>query len=192
MIPDINLLPKSEKESSSSNLIYVLLTIVTLLALTFFAWQYFAARSEVIVLENEETNLKSQRDQLQAELNSLTVAEGGSLEESVTFVEAVSYPVSPLIDETQRLLSKNSYLRDYEFSAEVVRISVDFETLHDASVYVSRLTKSSLFTDVQLASIENTQIGDAEEETDFNVVPRQSAEIDLVINKQFLAAGGGQ
>lgn len=193
MIPDINLLPKLEKERSESNVIYILLVIVALLALAFFAWQYFTARSEVIELESKETNLIDQRDQLQFELESLTVAQGGSLKESVTFVEAVSYPVSPLIDETQRLLLKNAYLREYEFDAEVVHIVVDFETLNDTAQYVSRLTKSQYFSDVQVTSVENTEIGDAkEDETNFNLIPRQSAQIDLIINKQFLSAGGGQ
>lgn len=193
MIPDINLLPKLEKERSESNVIYILLVIVALLALAFFAWQYFTARSEVIELESKETNLIDQRDQLQFELESLTVAQGGSLKESVTFVEAVSYPVSPLIDETQRLLLKNAYLREYEFDAEVVHIVVDFETLNDTAQYVSRLTKSQYFSDVQVTSVENTEIGDAkEDETNFYLIPRQSAQIDLIINKQFLSAGGGQ
>lgn len=193
MIPDINLLPKLEKERSESNVIYILLVIVALLALAFFAWQYFTARSEVIELESKETNLIDQRDQLQFELESLTVAQGGSLKESVTFVEAVSYSVSPLIDETQRLLLKNAYLREYEFDAEVVHIVVDFETLNDTAQYVSRLTKSQYFSDVQVTSVENTEIGDAkEDETNFNLIPRQSAQIDLIINKQFLSAGGGQ
>lgn len=192
MIPDINLIPKVEKESSESKIIYILLAIVSLLALAFFAFQYFTARSEVIVLERQETNLISERDMLQLEYDQLTSLQQGSLEESVKFVETVSYAVSPLIDETQRLLLKNAYLRDYDFDVESVHISVDFETLNDASEYVTRLSKSPFFTDVQVTSISNKTIGDAgEDEEDFKIVPRQAAEIDLVINKQHLATGGG-
>jgi len=195
MVPDINLIPKLEKIQQGSKLIYFLLSIVALLALSYFLWQYFSARAQITELQAEESNLITERDQLASDLAVSQPVNEGSLEQSLSFVEQVSYPVSPLIDEIQGLQPSNSYLRNYTFSPESVTISVDFETLGDVATYVSRLSKSTYFTDGQVQSISNSDLGEelgSEEETDFDVIPRQSAEITLLIDEEFLATGGVQ
>ncbi|MDN4495517.1 malate synthase [Ureibacillus aquaedulcis] len=195
MIPDINLIPKLEKSQQGSRLLYILLGILTLLGLTLLIWQYFTAKAAVIELQREETNLIAQRDQLKVDLATLQPANEGSLEQSLQFVELVSYPVTPLIDEIQGLLPSNSYLRNYSFSPESVSISIDFETLSDVSTYVSRLNNSAYFIDGQVLSITNSELGEelgTEDETNFDVIPRQSAEITLLINETYLATGGVQ
>lgn len=195
MIPDINLIPKLEKSQQGSKLLYILLGILTLLALTLLTWQYFSARVEVVELQSEETNLIAQRDQLSEDLATMQPGNEGSLEQSLQFVEIVSYPVSPLIDEIQGLQPNNSYLRNYSFSPESVSISIDFETLSDVSTYVSRLNNSAYFIDGQVLSITSSGLGEelgTEDETDFDVIPRQSVEITLLINETYLATGGVQ
>ena len=49
----------------------------------------------------EEQALTTQLDQLRQELDARQSVDQGSLEESVTFIQSVSYPVTPLIDETK-------------------------------------------------------------------------------------------
>ena len=63
--------------------------------------------------------LSSQREQLQIELDGKQNANKGSLEQSVQFVENVSYPVTPLMDETQVLLPEQTYLRNYVFGEKM-------------------------------------------------------------------------
>lgn len=193
MVPDINLIPKLEQEQTGSKVLYMILGIVVLLVLTFFTWQYFGARSNIVTLQGEETNLIKQRDNLKTELEVLTAKNQSSLEQSIEFVKQVSYPVSPIIDETQNLQPDHSYLREYSFEAESVTIKLDFETLEDVSEYVSRLTNSPYFKDVQVSEISNNDFdGSSESETDFNVVPRQQTVITLFINQSYLATGGVQ
>lgn len=196
MIPDINLIPKLEKNQQGSRFLYFLLGIIALLVLSIFAWQYFSARADIAKLQRDETNLIAQRDQLNEDFANLQPTNEGSLEQSLQFVEMVSYPVSPLIDEIQGLQPSNSYLRTYTFSAESVSISIDFETLSDVSEYVSRLSNSAYFTDGQVLSITNSGLGEEldkeQDQTDFNVIPRQSVEISLLINEDYLATGGVQ
>ncbi len=197
MIPDINLIPKVEKGQQGSKLLYSLIGIIALLVLTLFIWQYFSARADIAELEREEENLISNRNQLQTDLAALLPNNEGTLEQSLQFVELVSYPVSPLIDEIEGLQPSNSYLRNYTFSPESVSISIDFETLSDVSTYVSRLSNSAYFIDGQVLSITNSGLGEApdtaeEGQTDFNVIPRQSVEITLLINENYLATGGVQ
>ena len=150
MIPNINLLPKTDKRKAESNLVYIIIGAIAILALAFMLWQYISARSSLADLTTQEATLQQEVTQLQAEYDTLLASQNkGSLEKSVTFVERVSYAVTPLIDETQNLLPANTYLRNYSFSESAVSISVDFETLGSISQYVSALEKSPYFSDAQ-------------------------------------------
>ncbi|MBM7608816.1 Tfp pilus assembly protein PilN [Lysinibacillus composti] len=193
MIPDINLIPNLDKDDSGSKIVYLIISIAALLLLSLLAWQYFQARADIVILTKEQTALQSQRDDLKSQLDGMNSTTQGSLEQSVDFVELVSYPVTPLIDEIQMLQTNHSYLRSYSFDAESVSITVDFETLNDVADYISSLTNSSYFTDVQVSSVSNFDLGTentTESEKDFNVIPRQTANFTLVIDEGYLATGG--
>lgn len=192
MIPDINLLPKVDKRQSNPNVLYILLAVIALLGLAFLVWQFFSAKIEITSLESKEESLIAQRDEIQMQLELLTNDSTGSLEQSVEFVELVSYPVTPLINETKRLQPPNSYLREYSFEAEGVTMIVDFETLTEISSYVSRLNSSQYFVDVQVMSVENFHLGPEVNTDNFKIVPRYSVEIVLLLNETFLATGGGE
>ena len=166
MIPDINLLPKVDQDEGSSKTFFILIAIITLLLLAVMSWLYFTARADVVKLTTEEQSLQAERDALQAQLTDLQGANQGSLEESVAFVERVSYPVTPLIDETQGLLPDNTYLRNYSFGESTVSFSVDFETLNAVSMYIERLESSAYFLDAQVGSIANFELGPDGEEQD--------------------------
>ena len=200
MIPNINLLPKTDKRKAESNLVYIIIGAIAILALAFMLLQYFSALSSLADLTTEEATLQQEVEQLQTEYNLLLASQShGSLEESVTFVERVSYAVSPLIDETQDLLPANSYLRSYSFSETAVSINVDFETLGSIAQYVSALENSPYFTDAQLSNVSNFELSpgssgeEEEDETEkFNEVPRYSTTITIEINQTYLATGGVQ
>lgn len=193
MVPDINLLPKLEKNQSESKLLYILLGIIVLLVLSYLIWQYFNARKEIVSLQTEETALISQRDALENEVNVNITNNQGSLEQSVEFVELISYPVSTLIDETQRYQPTNSFLRQYSFDVSSISLTIDFETLNELSDYIAKLLSSPYFVDVQVSSITSFDLGPnegTETEIDFDVIPRHSANIVLVLDNHSLAIGG--
>lgn len=200
MIPDINLLPKVDKrQSSSSKNLYILLSIIVLLLVAFFVLQYFKIRGEISTLRDQEQSVLAERDQLQQELDNMTM-NTGSLKQSVEFVEMISYPVSPIIDETIRLQPGHTYLREYAFDATTAEVKMDFETLNDIASYLSKLVNSAYFQDVQVTSIEHfelipNQVVDGEEgigdnQADFYEIPRYEVEFTLFIDSNYLAAGG--
>ena len=160
------------------------------------SWLYFSAKAQITDLTNEEQLLQTERDTLQMELSVSQGATQGSVEESLAFVEHISYPVTPLIDETKGLLPENTYLRDYSFGESTVTFSIDFETLNAVSTYISRLENSPYFLDVQVGTIANFELGTSGEqqdgETRFSEVPRYTVEVTLVINDTHLVAGGGE
>ena len=194
MIPNINLLPKIEKGETSLNIAFYVVGIVSLITLGLLIWTFFSAKSEIASITPERDSLLTARDGLQAELASYQSLNQGSLEESVAFVERVSYPVSPIISETRNLLPEDTYLRSYAFSEMGVQVVVDFETLNAVSNYVSELQKSPYFSDVQVGTISNFDINLAGEETNeallFEEVPRYNVEIMLVIDQLYMVAGG--
>ncbi|MEG0258620.1 MAG: hypothetical protein RR595_01970 [Lysinibacillus sp.] len=200
MVPDINLLPNLEQKKSAPALVYIILIALTAIILGCLIFVFFQAKSEITTLSASEETLTKQRDKLQTDLDEKLNANKGSLAQSVQFVENVSYPVTPLITETQSMLPKFTYLRDYEFGEESVNITVDFETMSAISAYVEKLTTSSYFSDTQVGSISNFDVEvDGEEKDDkekakdkFKEVPRYSVTVTLAIDSIYLAGGNTQ
>jgi len=192
MIPDINLMPKVDKRQSTPKNLYIIVSIVSLLLFAFLVIQYFKYRAEVTDLKSEEQQVLAEQAKWQAKLDGASL-NTGSLKQSVEFVEAISYPVSPIIDETIRLQFDHTYLREYVFDEEALEMSMDFETLGDISKYLTRLSNSSYFSDVQVSSIEHFDVETKEDdEEDFNEMPRYEAKFVLSINQNALAAGGAK
>ena len=191
MTPDINLLPKVEQNDSNARNFLILVAIVVLILLFVMTW---FARKDVVNLTIEEQLLQSERDGLQEELTIFQGLNQGSLQESVDFVERVSYAITPLIDEAQGLLPDNTYLRSYSFGESTVSFSVDFETLNAISTYIERLERSAYFVDVQVDSIANFDLAPTEEEQNeeqkFTQIPRYTVDATLTINETYLATGG--
>ncbi|MER2105715.1 MAG: PilN domain-containing protein [Solibacillus sp.] len=193
MIPDINLLPPITKKSDRSLVVGWLIGLVTLLLLALFIWMYFDARNQVIELQAQEEMLMTQRNQLQQEYDTLISQNKESLEDSIAFVERVSYKVSPLIDATQNLLQEHTYLRSYAFSDTSLQVTVDFETMTAVSSYVEALENSPYFTDVQVGAILNFEVAPSElqkEENRFKEVPRYSVNLTIAIDMLYIALGG--
>lgn len=196
MIPDINLIPKLDKEQNTSKWVYILVGAITLLVLSFLIWQYFSARISIAALQPEETALIQKRDQLNADLAELTSSQTDSIDETIEYIDLISYPVLPLINEIENLQPNFAYLRQYSFGTDSVSVVIDFETLSDVSDYVSRLENSDFFVEVQLSNVsqfdfgETTVEGTDVTEESFNVVPRHTANLTLMIDKIYLATGG--
>jgi len=194
MVPEINLLPNLEKKHSTPTLMYVVLIILIGIIVGYMIFLFFQAKSDLTKLSAQEMELSSQREQLQIELDVKRNVNQGSLEQSVQFVENVSYPVTPLMDETQVLLPEQTYLRNYVFGEKNVEITADFETMSAISSYLEKLTASPYFNDIQVDTISNfdVAIGNQEEKSaknKFKEVPRYSATITLGIDFKFLAGG---
>jgi uncharacterized membrane protein YraQ (UPF0718 family) len=194
MVPEINLLPNLEKKHSTPTLMYVVFIVLIGMIVGYMIFLFFQAKIDLTKLSAQEVELSSQREQLQIELDGKRNLNKGSLEQSVQFVETVSYPVTPLIDETQVLLPEQTYFRKYVFGEENVEITADFETMSAISTYLEKLTASPYFNDIQVDTISNfdVSIGNQEEESAkdrFTEVPRYSATIKLGIDFKFLTGG---
>lgn len=194
MVPNINLLPELEKKTTTPKYLYVVLIAVVAIIFAYLIFVFYTAKSEITALTNVEQTITKQRDDLRLELDARQNENQGSLEQSVQFVQSISYPVTPLIDETRALLPAHSYLRKYEFGPDTIKISIDFESMKDISKYVERLLSSDYFIDTQIGDISTfeIQLGEEKEltpEEKFKLVPRYAVTITAMIDYMYLAGG---
>ncbi|MFF2755060.1 PilN domain-containing protein [Psychrobacillus sp. NPDC058041] len=195
MVPEINLLPNMERRKSN-NLFIILGIILFAVLIIFISMQLISYKKDIAALTTEETQLAAERDVLNAQVSSTNQTENqGSLSSSVAFVESVSYPVSPLMDEVQSLLVDDTYLRDYQFDETGVILTVDFETMNDVSIFIGKLLNSSYFGDVkveQISTFEPVDNTDETKGTNFDVQERYSATLNLSIDQTYLSTGGAR
>ncbi|WP_409368584.1 PilN domain-containing protein [Lysinibacillus sp. 38-6] len=194
MVPEINLLPNLEKQKSAPILVYIGIIALVGIVIAYMIFLYFQARGEIKQLNAQEIELTSKQTQLQIELDGIRNMNAGTLEQSVQFVNHVSYPVTPLIDETQALLPEHTYLRNYQFGEENIEITADFETMSAISNYLDKLNVSPYFTDVQVGTIENFDLAIGEQnevnaQDKYQQLPRYSVTISLAIDFIFLVGG---
>lgn len=193
MVPEINLLPQLERRKSS-NILLIFSAIVIGLLIVFLCVQFFTLKQEIKGLEAEETQLVVERDLLSAEISAVNPEEQGTHSTAVSFVETVSYPVSPLIDELYLFIEANTYLRSYQFDETGILLTADFETMNELSLYIERLLNSSYFSDVKVETVSTfepfTEQVTETDEVNFDVQGRYSASIQLDINESYLSEGG--
>lgn len=195
--PNINLMPRIEKQKSNFQFFYIVISILMLVAITVMTWLFFTAREDLNQLQVQGQALQTELTAAQVELAAKQSTTASTITESLAFVERVSYAVSPLIDEINGLLPKYTYLINYAFTETGVQINVDFESLAVVSQYVERLNNSPYFDNVQLNSLNGFEINsgtDLAADTsaiDFSESVRYSATIAVVIDSLYLATGGG-
>jgi Tfp pilus assembly protein PilN len=190
MIPDLNLLPKIERKKTSSLLLWLFVAVVCLLLIA-AGVKYFALKSEIETLTAEQQDISVKIDGYNDQISNFEQRSQGSLEQSVQFVESVSYPVTPIIDSLERHLESYEKLTKMNFNDEGITVNIDFETLNDVSIYVQKLLEDNLYTDVQIDKVtafkpEKNEYNNADSDED--LVPRYTAELKLAISNSDLLA----
>lgn len=191
LIPEINLLPKIERRKTNPVAQMAILGIVLLFAILYFLSQYLLLASELKIANEQEQIAVVQKEQLIMELATAQNEDTGSLQSTVSIIESISYPVTPLITEIDRQLPENTYLRIYEFGSEGILVTADFETMSSISSFVASLKTSAYFMDIKVEQIENFVLEtDSEEFINFDVIPRYTTLFTLEIDREYLRTGG--
>ena len=192
MIPDINLLPKVEKRTTNSPILWLVVLIVTLMFIVFGIY-YFSLKGDIQSLDSQQQTLSNEVDHYNKQIANFQNVSKGSFDQSVKFVESVSYPVTPIIDSIESHLESYEKLTNITYDESGVTMTADFETLHGVSSYVQNLMADKLYTDVQVASVTSFE-PDKKEYQDATasdqLVPRYTATIQLKINQANLLAEG--
>ena len=192
MVPEINLLPKMERQKSNSILITAIGLIFFITVILLFFVQYFSIKGDIETLTAEETYSVAEREELTQLVRDINMSGQGNLQTSVSFAESVSKPVSPLLIEVNALLEEHTYLREYEFTNQSINITIDVETMMSLSKFVDKLLVSEYFSDVKVECVTHFELSNSTEsiEERFEIIPRYSAIINLVVNQSYLENGG--
>lgn len=192
MVPEINLLPKMERQKSNSILITAIGFILFITVILLFFVQYFSIKGDIETLTAEETYSVAEREDLTQLVNEINMSGQGNIQTSVSFAESVSKPVSPLLIEVNALLEEHTYLREYDFTNQSINITIDVETMMSLSKFVDNLLVSEYFSDVKVESVTNFELSNSTEsiEERFEIIPRYSAIINLDVNQSYLENGG--
>ena len=192
MVPNINLLPQMERRKSNSLLI-LLTGILVALVLFWLLFQYFSLKGDIEQLDQEEMYYLEDKAELAeyVALEDTDDSPGTDLASSVSFAESISYPVSPLLIEVEDLMEEHTYLRQYEFLEQEIRVVIDVETLSTASNLISSLLTSAYFDDVRIETINHFNSMDSTTSIDsFDIIPRYTATLILQVNTEFVKKGG--
>lgn len=192
MIPNINLLPKVERRTPNKSLLWLSGTILLLIFIGVGSYCY-SLQSDVNSITQQHQNLASQIEASQKELATLQTAGQGSFDQSVQYVESVSYPVTSIIDSVKGYLASYEKLTSLTYGETGVTVIIDFETLHGISTYVQNVLTDPLFSGVQVTSVESFDPAKKEYdeaiESD-HLIPRYKATMVLSINRAKLLAEG--
>lgn len=188
-LPEVNLLPKYERESSIKYLLFIIFIVLMLIFHLFIGIYYFITKSNLEAVKDEYTQLNEQLNILTAELKQLEDGGNSSLGQAVTIVEQHEIPTSNFITELDSLLPNNGYLSEYEYENGDTKVVAHFETLDTVANYTTELTTSDYITDTKVDEVETFMLKDEEADEDieqFDLIPRYEANFSLIVNKQQL------
>lgn len=185
-LPDINLLPKIERESYTKNLIILILIALIIISYILIGFYYFYTKKQLETLNENYSNLNEEVHLKTTELEQL---QSGSslLEQAISFVENFQIPTSIFITELDNLLPDNSYLSEYQYNNGSTNITVNFESLDKVAQYTTSLTNSNYIIDTKVDQVETFTLGESNEvEEQFDTIPRYRTNFTLITDKQKL------
>lgn len=198
MIPDINLLPEYERQSSILYLIFLIGLILCIILYGVLGFFYFSEKNKLNEIETELTELNEQKAILEGQLAALHTEEEDSYFIAAAYADHLLIPTSSLIDEFMELLPMNGYLTNYRYSYQSVEIDTQFDSLFDAASYFSALKDSDFVRDVRIHYLNAFDLEEDEtegelqvnESTDYDVIPRYDVNYTIDLNQSFMKEAG--
>lgn len=178
MIPEINLLPKYERQNIVLYRLFMIGLVVVLLTFIGLTYVYFQTKSNISKVEEQNEQLIEQQALLEAQLANAGSNKPESLEAVVSFAEEYLVPTSMLIEEFNNLLPRNAYITTYDYVFGTVGIESQFETKNDVSIYITSLLDSDYMNDVKVDRVETREFELAEDA----MISRQIVNYSLDIN----------
>lgn len=188
-LPDVNLLPKYERQSRSAYYIFITMIVIILISFILLGFYYFSTKNKVQTAEAEYEELSIEVEGLEAQVQQYESGGASSLEQAVAFAENHNIPTSAFIVELDTLLPEQSYLSEYEYGSQVAEVTSHFETLDSVAGYTTELITSDYIRDTKVDEVTTFILKDEEQEeneVDFETTPRYEAFFTLQINKQKL------
>lgn len=185
MQPDINLLPKYERQSSFISIIFISAFVIWLLITALLIYQYVSTKSSLKQVNTQVEQLTEKKTNLEQEVAAMQSVERASLASAVEYAESVTFPTSRLIDNLINSLPEHAYFSNYDYNEGEIKIQSQFETMDVAADYVAKLVASDFINDVKIEKVEAFDI-EGSDQISFNTVPRYDVTQLLQANIQKL------
>lgn len=185
MQPDINLLPKYERQSSFISIIFISAFVIWLLINALLIYQYVSTKSSLKQVNTQVEQLTEKKTNLEQEVAAMQSVERASLASAVEYAESVTFPTSRLIDNLINSLPEHAYFSNYDYNEGEIKIQSQFETMDVAADYVAKLVASDFINDVKIEKVEAFDI-EGSDQISFNTVPRYDVTQLLQANIQKL------
>lgn len=187
-VPNINLLPKYERESSRAFYLFIAFIVIVLLSYVILGMYYFTTKSKLASAELEHSELVEEADELQIHVTYLE-SEVTLLKQSVLFVDNYNIPTSAFIEHLIDLHPKHAYLSEYEYRSQVATITNHFETLDTVADYTTDLTTSAFLKDTKVDEVETFSLHGKEKADISEEDLRYAVNFTMQINKKKLMEG---
>jgi Tfp pilus assembly protein PilN len=187
MIPEINLLPKYERQSTVLYRLFLIGLIAIILVFIGFVYVFFQTKADIERADEHNRVLEEQKNILDLQVANVGTSTPESLESVIDFAEGYVVPTSKLIEEFINLLPDHAYVSEYDYVFGAVEIESQFETKNDVSAYVTSLLGSDYMNDVKIEQVESIEFEGKEIEDKYDTILRHNVRYLLDINLAKLA-----
>ncbi len=191
MVPEINLLPQMERKSGGSKWGALLVLLAFIAIVGILAFQYFSLTSSVKALQVNQQALLAEKTKVEEKIAMLEQPEKMDLGTMVGVLEAITYPVSPLLEEINAYRADDVFLREFILTDNEIRFVMDFETMPEVASYVGDVVGSSYFTDIKVEEVGlSVPVLDERTTESFDIVDRFENHFTVTIDPTYLRTGG--
>ncbi|MBS4208948.1 hypothetical protein [Bacillus sp. FJAT-50079] len=183
MLPDINLLPKTEKERSLLYLLFIVGIVIALLTILFMTYKYIVLKQDIKSVTNKNNELILRKETLEGQLEGSF--DKGKLTNAVDYAEKYVLQTSKLIDGLIGYLPPTGNMNEYHYKLNDVEVISQFANMTDVSSYVAKLSESDLVKNVKINRI-STVLTEPEVEDALNLPSRYVVTYSFQINRATL------
>ncbi len=188
-LPDVNLLPKIERNTTSHFTIFIGLIVALVVAYGLIGFYYFTTKSSLQDEQATYTQISQDNEVLEAQIDQSLSSDDVDISDIFSFIEGVNMRTSYFLEEIDELLPDDSYVSEYVYNDFSSEIMVHFETFDDISAYTTSLRESSFSKDIFVDEIETFDpMEDEREGFDryLHETPRHETTFTIDLNEQVL------
>ncbi|GGA82077.1 PilN domain-containing protein [Ornithinibacillus halotolerans] len=192
MLPEINLLPKIERQSSVQYIVFLVGLILFIVLSSALIYFYLHTKNNLEEVNQNISQLEQEKTLLETRLANLDNNDDtNAYKNAARFVEYQIIPTSSFIDELLVLLPETGYLSNYTYSYQGVQLETQFENMTEIAAYVEELNGSELIDDVQVNQINTFELENSSEDEEdmYSVIPRYTVSLSIKVNDRKLVQG---
>ncbi|MBS3682030.1 PilN domain-containing protein [Ornithinibacillus massiliensis] len=188
MLPEVDLLPKIERQNSAVYILFVSGLLLFLLLLLVFIYSFFTTKHALGEVEQNLAEVNEEKTVLLERITSLKESnDKDTYGQVMAYTEHQIIPTSRFIDEIIALLPESGYLSSYTYNYQSVTIETQLETMSDVAAYFSELNASPFITDVKVNQMNTFDINSNQDRTDmYEVIPRYTVNYTIDVDQRYM------